>query len=124
MSTESGTAEVYVRPFPGLGGRWQVSTAGGRFPVWSRAGQELVFQAPDQRLMAVSYAIHGDSFSASKPRLWSDTLVTPAFAGHFSWDLAPDGKRVATALQPAVGPLTFLLNFFDELDRRTPASGK
>ena len=43
-SNESGTFEVYVRPFPGPGGRWQVSTGGGGFPLWSRDGRELLFR--------------------------------------------------------------------------------
>ncbi|MGH9367650.1 MAG: protein kinase domain-containing protein, partial [Thermoanaerobaculia bacterium] len=40
-SDESGRLEVYVRAFPGPGGKWQVSTAGGGNPVWSRDGKEL-----------------------------------------------------------------------------------
>ncbi|MCX6602345.1 MAG: hypothetical protein NTV52_01980, partial [Acidobacteria bacterium] len=43
-SNESGTQELYVRPYPGPGGRWQVSTEGGRFPQWSKDGRELFFQ--------------------------------------------------------------------------------
>jgi serine/threonine-protein kinase len=31
-SSDSGHAEVYVRPFPGPGGKWQISNGGGRFP--------------------------------------------------------------------------------------------
>src|ERR1041385_7806419 len=34
-SNESGRLEVYVRPFPGPGGRWQVSPAGGSEPLWA-----------------------------------------------------------------------------------------
>src|SRR5262249_11795238 len=41
-SNESGALEVYVRPFPGPGGRWQISTGG--FPIWSRDGRELLFE--------------------------------------------------------------------------------
>src|SRR5207253_61861 len=40
-STESGRYEVYVRPFPGPGARYQVSTDGGQTPVWSRDGRRL-----------------------------------------------------------------------------------
>ena len=36
MSNESGRDEIYVRPFPGPGGKWQVSSAGGQGPTWSR----------------------------------------------------------------------------------------
>jgi Tol biopolymer transport system component len=130
QSNESGTFEVYVRPFPGPGGRWQISTGGGLFPVWSRDGRELLFETMDQRVMAVSYTvIHqtgGDSFAAGKPQVWTEvrlrSLATPS-----NYDLAPDGKRLAAMLpDDASGDkphthLTFLLNFFDELRRRAPA---
>ena len=32
QSNESGSFEVYVRPFPGPGGKWQISTGGGSTP--------------------------------------------------------------------------------------------
>jgi Tol biopolymer transport system component len=38
QSNESGSYEVYVRPFPGPGGKWQISTGSGNDPKWSRNG--------------------------------------------------------------------------------------
>jgi hypothetical protein len=52
-SNESGRYEIYIRPFPEPGGKWQVSTAGGTQPRWRRDGRELFYVAPDARLMAV-----------------------------------------------------------------------
>jgi Tol biopolymer transport system component len=129
MSLESATGEVYVRPFPGPGGRWQISSGGGSFPVWSRDGRELLFKGTDQRVMAVSYTARGDSFIAMKPRAW---MAKPVMTlGTLStWDLAPDGKRLAAFQQDTDDQekppthLTFLLNFFDELQRRVPVEGK
>jgi serine/threonine-protein kinase len=43
-SDESGRDEVYVRPFPGPGGRGQVSTAGGTDPAWSPDGTDLFYE--------------------------------------------------------------------------------
>jgi Tol biopolymer transport system component len=129
-SNESGPFEVYVRPFPGPGGRWQISEGGGVFPLWSREGHELLFETLDNRVMAVSYTTQGDSFAASKPRVWSETRLLNVL-GIPVYDLAPDGKRIAAILasDEAGGEkppthLTFLLNFFDELRRRAPAGGK
>ena len=51
-SDESGQYEVYVRPYPGPGGQWQISTDGGAEPVWSRDGREL-FYARGFKTMAV-----------------------------------------------------------------------
>ena len=42
-SDEIGGNRIYVRPFPGPGGKWQVSTDGGRYPEWSPAGDELFY---------------------------------------------------------------------------------
>jgi serine/threonine-protein kinase len=74
-SNESGTNEVYVRPFPGPGGRWQISTGGGRLPRWSRDGRELLFETLDWLVMAVSYTAKGGSFAALKPRVWTETRL-------------------------------------------------
>jgi serine/threonine-protein kinase len=121
-SNESGTFEIYVRPFPGPGGRWQVSTGGGNFPIWAANGRELLYRNSDQRIMAVNYTAKGDSFAADKPRVWSETRVMPL--GTFvTWDLAPDSKRMAAFLygteaqQKLPTHLTFLVNFADELQR-------
>ena len=59
-SNESGTFEVYVRPFPGPKGRWQVSTGGGRFPLWSRDGPHLHGQGRLVRGREAS-SVDGDS---------------------------------------------------------------
>ena len=53
QSNESGRYEVYVQPFPGPGGKWQVSTDGGIAPRWRRDSKELFYIAPNGKLMAV-----------------------------------------------------------------------
>jgi Tol biopolymer transport system component/DNA-binding winged helix-turn-helix (wHTH) protein len=126
-SLESGHIEVYVRAFPGPGGKWLISTTGGTHPVWSRNGRELYYlDFLSKRLMVVSYKVMGDSFVPGKPTLWSEKRVLD-LGELYSYDVAPDGKRVAvvlftdgTAEQKPANSLTFLLNFFDELQRRVP----
>jgi serine/threonine-protein kinase len=131
-SDESGTYEIYVRPFPLAGGsKWQVSFGGGKVPFWSRDGKNLYFQTPDLRIMVAAYKASGDSFLAEKPRLWSDKQLFAPTPNDAHLDLAPDGARFA-ALMPtstqkdAKGTVheTFLLNFFNELRRRTATPGK
>ncbi|MCX6602256.1 MAG: hypothetical protein NTV52_01535, partial [Acidobacteria bacterium] len=127
-SNESETEELYVRSFVGpggsAGGRWQVSAGGGRFPVWSRDGRELLFLTPDDRVMAVSCTTKGDTFLTGKPRGWTEARMRGI--GDFpNYDLAPDGKRLAAMVaDEEVGKLptslTFLLNFGDELRRKAP----
>jgi eukaryotic-like serine/threonine-protein kinase len=62
-SDESGRLEVYARPFPDLAARrWQISTEGGAFPVWTRGGRELVYRDAQWRMMTVT--VRGDSHDA------------------------------------------------------------
>lgn len=42
-SNESGSVEIYARPFPEGQGRWQVSTDGGLAAVWSEDGGEIFY---------------------------------------------------------------------------------
>ncbi len=44
MSDESGSNEIYLKSFPSGTGKWQVSTAGGAWPMWSRAGDEIIYR--------------------------------------------------------------------------------
>jgi Tol biopolymer transport system component len=130
QSDESGRLEVYVRPFPGPGGKWQISNAGGNSPIWSRNSRELFFENLDNRIMVTDYEAKNESFVAGKPRLWSDQQLQ-GVGGIMNYDLAPDGKRFAIfpnvsapAEEKGAVHMTFLLNFFDELRRRAPAGNK
>ena len=125
-SLESGIPEIHVRAFPDKGGKWQVSSGGGAFAVWSRNGRELYYRIPDHQIMVVSYRTMGDSFVPDKPRLWSEKRL--ADTGYTqNLDIDPDGKRFvglfpveAAGQQRTSSEVTFLLNFFDEVRRRAP----
>jgi hypothetical protein len=99
------------------------------FPIWSRAGRQLFYETPENRIMVADYTVQGDSFEPGKPRVWSDKQIFST--GLFpNLDLMPDGKRFVVFARPettgegkASVHVTFLLNFFDELRRRTPAGG-
>jgi hypothetical protein len=90
------------------------------------------FPDKDNRIMVAAYTVRGASIVADEPRVWSDTrLADFGITGAASYDLAPDGKRIA-ALMPSGTPedqkaqshLTFLENFFDEVRRRTATQAK
>jgi serine/threonine protein kinase len=125
-SNESGSYEVYVRPFPGPGGKWQVSTGGGTYPKWSRNGKELFYRTAEEKIMALTYTVSGDSFHADKPQLWSPGQFTDRGPGNYNFDLYPDGKRFAVLKAPgaeqnaAVNKVSFVFNFFDEISRKVP----
>jgi serine/threonine-protein kinase len=118
FSNESNVDEIYVRPFPGPGGKSQISNGGGLFPKWSRTGNELFFKGLDDRIMVAGYSIRGDTFVPGAVRVWSPTPIF-SYSVLNMWDLTPDGKRIAAAIpQRDAGAdthLTFLLNFLDGL---------
>jgi len=125
-SDESGTNEIYVQPFPGPGKKWQISTGGGRYPIWSKINRELFYLTLDSHIMVLNYTTSRESFVPGRSRLWSEKQISPTWP-----DLSPDGKRFAVVPTPEANTaergsahVTFLLNFFDELRRRIPAGGK
>jgi eukaryotic-like serine/threonine-protein kinase len=127
VSNESGRAEVYVRAFPGPGGKWQISTEGGGEPLWARNGRELFFWSGD-KFMDVEITTQPSSqvFQAGAPRL--------LFAGKFlrhggilepAYDVSPDGQRFLM-LKPieqqeeALTRINVVLNWFEELKQKVP----
>jgi hypothetical protein len=59
--------QIYVRRFPDTGEQWQVSTAGGFDPKWSRDGKTIFYTAPDGMFTMVALRL-GDSLSSDPPR--------------------------------------------------------
>jgi Tol biopolymer transport system component len=68
VSDESRRYEIYVQSFPEHDGKWQISTSGGDWPVWSRDGRELYFISADDKTMAVDIKGSGTSFQAGVPK--------------------------------------------------------
>ena len=91
QSSESGQDEIYVQPFPGPGGKWQVSTEGGTLAVWARDGRELFYRQGD-KVMAVGIRTE-PSFAFSKPT----SLFAGPYARGFFPDVSRDGQRFVMA---------------------------
>jgi hypothetical protein len=123
VSDESGQYEVYVRPYPPRPEKWQVSTQGGEEEIWSRDGREL-FYRNGNTWMAVDVSLRPE-FKVGTPRLLFEGPYVNV--GGYSYDVTPDGQRFLL-LQPAeeaLAPVTHLnivLNWFDEVRRKTAAS--
>jgi serine/threonine-protein kinase len=125
-SNESGRYEVYVRPFPSLAGKWQISVNGGVQPVWSRDGQELFFRG-NRALNAVHVSSNGTSFSASTPRkLFDDRYASGA--NHTDYDISADGQRFImlkpydTPSASGTSQVVVVQNWFSELRRLVPTN--
>jgi serine/threonine-protein kinase len=123
-SDDGGTPEVWVRSYRDLaGGRWQVSSGGGAYPLWSRDGAELFFETLDGGIASVAVEAKGATLGASAPR----RLVEPRylFVGGITgtgraWDVGPDGQRfIMIKPDPAIStsPIVIVQNWDLELDR-------
>jgi Tol biopolymer transport system component len=116
VSQETGTAELYVRPFnPSAAagaappaGPWRISEQGTLgMPFWRRDGKELTFLAADRTVMGVTLTTSPD-FEFSKPivlfRLSDSTPISPAVAS-----VNREADRFVVAVPPpALRQLTML----------------
>jgi dipeptidyl aminopeptidase/acylaminoacyl peptidase len=120
-STETGDAELFVRPFsltgsdkPGVGeGKWQVSKAGGNWPLW-HSDREILFTnglpwVPGTAVMATAVKSSTTAFESGIPeRLFPSN-------GGAGWDVTADGQRflvpVRQVQSPAPPSLNVILNW-------------
>ena len=122
MSDESGRTEIYVQPYPGPGGKWQISSEGGTEPVWSPKGDEL-FYRNGNKLMVVNIGSQ-PTFNAGTPHLLFERQYEKGIAGlRPNFDVTSDGERfvmVKASEQATQIYLTVVLNWFEELKRLVP----
>src|SRR5688572_23437503 len=117
-SNESGRNEVYVRPFPGIDRRWQVSTDGGTQPTWSRAGNEVFYRSGD-KMVAVGVKTAGTDVVLSPPQvLFERTYAYGAGITIANYDVSPDGQRfVMVKDESTAGRLRMILNWSPDKSR-------
>jgi len=119
---------IWVSSFPDVTqGRWQVSP--GTQPLWSRDGRELFFLGADGRLMHVAVQA-GPTFTSSAPApVLERTYVWNAVGlSARTYDVSSDGRRflmikdVETPISANAPGLVAVVNWFEELRKKAPAS--
>jgi serine/threonine protein kinase len=123
---ETGILQTYVMEVTNTARKWMVNSgSNGQQAGWSPSGREIFFTtffAP-LRIMVTSFSFEGGVFHPGQPHPWSPVAI-PNHAGEgvTSVTMAPDGKRFAVLMpveQPLGNRVTFVMNFFDEVRRRT-----
>jgi len=113
---ESGDNEVVVQPFPGPGGRVQVSVGGGTEPIWSRDGRRLFYRSRGQ-IMAATIS-NGPRFGvSSRDTLFQDVYVY-ATNPHANYDVTPDGTHLLFLKAASEGEMTVIVNWKNVLHAR------
>jgi Tol biopolymer transport system component/tRNA A-37 threonylcarbamoyl transferase component Bud32 len=127
VSNESGRSEIYVQPYPGPGGKWQISTDGGTEPVWNPSGRELFYRTGD-KMIAVEITTQ-PSFSVGKPRMLFEGRYRLTRVTSPNYDVSRDGQRFlmlkpVEQAQAASTQINVVLNWFEELKRRVPKGAR
>jgi serine/threonine-protein kinase len=122
-SDETGRSEVFVRPFPDVdSGRWQISSDGGFWPVWSPAGGELFYRTLTG-VMARAFESEPTFTPGALSRLFERNFF--GAAGQRRIAVSPDGQRFLLRAEnadseTAPSQLIVVQNFFEELKRLVP----
>jgi serine/threonine-protein kinase len=128
QSDESGSYEVYVRPFPQVeSGRWQVSSSGGTRPLWNRNGRELLYVSADSMLMSVPVQLLGTTFGYGSATRVVDLSEYNIGTEGRGFDISPDGRRFLVTRNDEAEPggraeINVVLNWTEELKRLVPSN--
>jgi serine/threonine-protein kinase len=119
-SGDSGTIQVVVQSFPDPGRKIQVSTTGGRRPVWTRDSKRVYFRDGDRfYFVRVDSGPGGRDPHVSSPELFAEV---PSVRG---FDVSPDGREIVAVWQPPGSgiqtELKLASNWFAELERLVPS---
>jgi serine/threonine protein kinase/Tol biopolymer transport system component len=111
-SPETGRNEVYVQPYPPTGARWQVSSDGGRQPLWRADGRELYFVADDRRFYAVDVPPDVGPADWGLPQFLF-TMRANVFNTRNTYVPSHDGRRflINTLAETGGEPLQVVLNW-------------
>ncbi len=114
-SNESGQSEVYVVPFRGGQGKWQVSQNGGNGPLWSRDGKTLYYANLSFTVFGVPVQEENDTLQFGT----AEQLVANMPSQVFFYDVSPDGQKILLNVisQQVNQSITVVTNWAGELKK-------
>jgi eukaryotic-like serine/threonine-protein kinase len=124
-SDESGRVEVYIQPYPGPGGKWQISTEGGTEPMWNPNGRELFYRNGD-KMMSIEITTR-PGFAAGTPKMLFEGPYELSPVPTANYDVSSDGQGflMLKPIEQDSPPtqINVVLNWFEELKQKV-AKGK
>lgn len=126
-SNETGIDEIFVRPFPLVDeGRWQISSDGGRAPLWARSGQELLFIGPEDEVISTRISVDPEFTVVSKESLFTLPSGVRTSVNNTVWGIDPSGERFLMGRRyegsavVSESPFILINGFSAELERLLP----
>jgi eukaryotic-like serine/threonine-protein kinase len=112
-SEETGRSEVYVVPYPGLNGKWQVSTNGGAQARWRKDGKELIFVSPEGKLMSAAVSAAAGTFKAETPKPLFESRIVTTTRDVWQYDMTPDAQKfiINSRMEHSQEPITLYANW-------------
>jgi eukaryotic-like serine/threonine-protein kinase len=117
QSNESGRSEVYLTPFPGPGGKWQVSQGGGVEPEWRRDGGALFYRSPDGALFEADVTARGSAVEVGTPRQLFSAPRTGGSGTGRTYAVKGDHYLLLKPIQNSATPLTLVTNWTSALKK-------
>ncbi len=122
-SNETGTSEIYMRPFPATATKYQISKGFSVHPFWSTSGKELFFSTGPTSFAVVNITTQpGVTFSSRAPVPRGGLSGTAT--GPRTYDILPDGRFIgvvpARQIQAGASQIQVVLNWFEDLRQRAP----
>jgi serine/threonine-protein kinase len=120
LGADSGRFELYLTRFPDGEGKWQVTSGGVDYAMWTPAGDGLLY-AQGGRVMEVPIALR-PSVVIGTPRIVLESVPTRALLAP-TFDMTRDGKTIVFIRQPfsageAPGTITVVQNWVVEFEQR------
>ena len=126
MSTETGSNEIFVQPYPPTGAKRQLPhTIDNHHPVWSADGSELIYTPGPNRFESVRVTTE-PVFSFGPAQALGNIPMNQAPERRRQYDIMPDGSGflgfVTGTDDQGVerNQIDIVYNWFDELERLVP----
>ena len=130
VSDQTGEREIYIRPFPGLGGQQTVSVGGGDEPAWAMSG-ELFYRRPSDYAMMVVEVSTDPTLTVGQPHELFRGGVYTGGSPRAKYSVTADGHRFLMRADRAPSPRTeagrsmkvvVVQNWTQELLERVPVN--
>jgi dipeptidyl aminopeptidase/acylaminoacyl peptidase len=125
-SDETGRDEVYVRPFPEGDAKTLVSMDGGSEPRWSPDGRTIYYQSLRNGvpMLIAAEVTPGPEFQVGAQTPLFDVSEFEPASPHANYDVSPDGTRFVMVYQGPLSEMVFVLNWAEEIRRRSVGSAR